>query len=233
MIEGAHGQLRRHAQREAVTGRCRGRCLAQGQGQRGRGQVPRPATARRRACRCRSRPRVADCTTVAWIAKDAAIDVWPAGGGTAKRVIKGLAGPDMTLGTRGHAQAMVELCGLRARGRSGRCPHLGPRLRPGAIGHGCGRYARERRRARQRRRHRAKGDSALDRDERRHELRLRQVAPPAGSVRPFPGATRRGSRRVHHGLDVVSVRVQDECAVVVGVVLRAHSRPAVVLPAGG
>ena len=42
---------------------------------------------------------VADCTTVAWIAKDAAIDVWPAGGGTAKRIIKGLAGPDMTLGT--------------------------------------------------------------------------------------------------------------------------------------
>jgi hypothetical protein len=42
---------------------------------------------------------VADCATVAWIAKDAAIDVWPAGGGTAKRVIKGLAGPDMTLGT--------------------------------------------------------------------------------------------------------------------------------------
>jgi hypothetical protein len=42
---------------------------------------------------------VADCTTVAWIAKDSAIDVWPAGGGTARRVIKGLAGPDMTLGT--------------------------------------------------------------------------------------------------------------------------------------
>lgn len=42
---------------------------------------------------------VGDCTTVAWIAKDAAIDVWPAGGGTAKRIIKGLAGPDMTLGT--------------------------------------------------------------------------------------------------------------------------------------
>jgi hypothetical protein len=41
---------------------------------------------------------VGDCTTVAWIAKDAAIDVWPAGGATAKRVIKGLAGPDMTLG---------------------------------------------------------------------------------------------------------------------------------------
>lgn len=42
---------------------------------------------------------VPDCATVAWIAKDAAIDVWPAGGGTAKRVIKGMAGPDMTLGT--------------------------------------------------------------------------------------------------------------------------------------
>ncbi len=38
------------------------------------------------------------CTTVAWIAKDAAIDVWPAGGGVAKRVIRGLAGPDITLG---------------------------------------------------------------------------------------------------------------------------------------
>jgi hypothetical protein len=42
---------------------------------------------------------VPDCATVAWIAKDAAIDVWPAGGGTAKRIIKGMAGPDMTLGT--------------------------------------------------------------------------------------------------------------------------------------
>jgi hypothetical protein len=41
---------------------------------------------------------VADCAAVAWIAKDAAIDVWPAGGGTAKRIIKGMAGPDMTLG---------------------------------------------------------------------------------------------------------------------------------------
>jgi hypothetical protein len=39
------------------------------------------------------------CTTVAWIAKDAAIDVWPISGGRARRVIKGLAGPDMTLGT--------------------------------------------------------------------------------------------------------------------------------------
>jgi hypothetical protein len=42
---------------------------------------------------------VADCATAAWIGKDAAIEVWPAGGGTAKRVTKGLAGPDMTLGT--------------------------------------------------------------------------------------------------------------------------------------
>jgi hypothetical protein len=40
-----------------------------------------------------------DCTTVAWIAKDGSIDVWPAGGGRPKGVIKGLAGPDMTLGT--------------------------------------------------------------------------------------------------------------------------------------
>jgi hypothetical protein len=43
--------------------------------------------------------QVADCATAAWIAKDASIEVWPAGGGTAKRVLKGLAGPDMTLGT--------------------------------------------------------------------------------------------------------------------------------------
>ncbi len=42
---------------------------------------------------------VSDCATVAWIAKDASIEVWPAGGGTAHRVIRGLAGPDMTLGT--------------------------------------------------------------------------------------------------------------------------------------
>jgi hypothetical protein len=40
-----------------------------------------------------------DCTVVAWIAKDGVIDVWPAGGGAAKRVSRGLAGPDMTLGT--------------------------------------------------------------------------------------------------------------------------------------
>jgi hypothetical protein len=53
---------------------------------------------------------VADCTAVAWIAKDAAIDVWPAGGGTAKRVIKGMAGPDMTLGTEA-VDKQVSGCG--------------------------------------------------------------------------------------------------------------------------
>jgi hypothetical protein len=42
---------------------------------------------------------VADCATVAWIAHDAAIDVWSAGGGKAKRILHGLAGPDITLGT--------------------------------------------------------------------------------------------------------------------------------------
>jgi hypothetical protein len=50
---------------------------------------------------------VPDCAIVAWIAKDAAIDVWPAGGGTAKRIIRGMAGPDMTLGTEAvHRQAI-------------------------------------------------------------------------------------------------------------------------------
>ena len=42
---------------------------------------------------------VPDCTTVVWIAKDGVIDVWPAGGGAAKRIGRGLAGPDVTLGT--------------------------------------------------------------------------------------------------------------------------------------
>jgi hypothetical protein len=40
-----------------------------------------------------------DCAAVAWIARDAAIEVWPAGGGTPKRIGRGLAGPDITLGT--------------------------------------------------------------------------------------------------------------------------------------
>jgi hypothetical protein len=39
-----------------------------------------------------------DCTAVAWIGKTGSIDVWPAGGGGAKRVGRGLAGPDITLG---------------------------------------------------------------------------------------------------------------------------------------
>lgn len=42
---------------------------------------------------------VADCAAVAWIGHDASINVWPAGGGTAKRQAHGMAGPDMTLGT--------------------------------------------------------------------------------------------------------------------------------------
>jgi hypothetical protein len=42
---------------------------------------------------------VPDCAVVMWIAKDGVIDVWPAGGGAVKRVGRGLAGPDMTLGT--------------------------------------------------------------------------------------------------------------------------------------
>jgi hypothetical protein len=43
--------------------------------------------------------REPDCAAVAWITKDGAIDVWPFGGATAQRVNKGLAGPDMTLGS--------------------------------------------------------------------------------------------------------------------------------------
>jgi hypothetical protein len=42
---------------------------------------------------------VPDCAPVAWINHDAAIDVWPAGGGKPTRVLHGLAGPDVTLGT--------------------------------------------------------------------------------------------------------------------------------------
>lgn len=40
-----------------------------------------------------------DCTVVAYIAKDASIEVWPISGGTAKKYTHGFAGPDMTLGT--------------------------------------------------------------------------------------------------------------------------------------
>ena len=56
---------------------------------------------------------VPECATVAWIAKDAAIDVWPAGGGVAKRVIRGLAGPDMTLGVEAISDRF-EKCGASA-----------------------------------------------------------------------------------------------------------------------
>jgi hypothetical protein len=52
---------------------------------------------------------VPDCVTVGWIAKDAAIEVWAAGGGKPKRVIRGLAGPDMTLGTEA-MRAQAEGC---------------------------------------------------------------------------------------------------------------------------
>jgi hypothetical protein len=41
---------------------------------------------------------VADCTPVAWIGKTGTIDVWPAAGGGDRRVGRGLAGPDLTLG---------------------------------------------------------------------------------------------------------------------------------------
>jgi hypothetical protein len=56
---------------------------------------------------------VPECATVAWIAKDAAIDVWPAGGGVAKRVIRGLAGPDITLGLEAISDRF-EKCGASA-----------------------------------------------------------------------------------------------------------------------
>jgi hypothetical protein len=48
--------------------------------------------------------KVPDCAAVAWITKDTAIDVWPAGGGAAQRLNKGLAGPDITLGTEAVAR---------------------------------------------------------------------------------------------------------------------------------
>ncbi|CAN5462100.1 hypothetical protein BH09MYX1_BH09MYX1_42810 [soil metagenome] len=41
------------------------------------------------------------CSPVGMIAKDSAILVWPAGGGTATRFTHGMAGPDMTLGSDG------------------------------------------------------------------------------------------------------------------------------------
>jgi hypothetical protein len=53
--------------------------------------------------------KLPDCATVAWIAKDASLDVWPAGGGRAKRVPRGLAGPDLTLGMDAF-RALAESC---------------------------------------------------------------------------------------------------------------------------
>jgi hypothetical protein len=52
---------------------------------------------------------VPDCTAVAWITKNAALDVWPAGGGVAKRVGRGLGGPDLTLGME-PVHALTESC---------------------------------------------------------------------------------------------------------------------------
>jgi hypothetical protein len=52
---------------------------------------------------------VADCTAVAWITKNASVDVWPAGGGVAKRVGRGLGGPDLTLGME-PVHALTESC---------------------------------------------------------------------------------------------------------------------------
>ncbi len=44
---------------------------------------------------------IADCSATGMINKDGSIAVWPAGGGGAKRFTKGLAGPDLTLGSEG------------------------------------------------------------------------------------------------------------------------------------
>lgn len=46
-------------------------------------------------------PPVSPCSTVAFISKDARINVWTVGGDVAKSFSKGFAGPDMTLGTEG------------------------------------------------------------------------------------------------------------------------------------
>jgi hypothetical protein len=79
---------------------------------------------------------VPDCAAVAWIAKDAAIDVWPAGGGVAKRVIRGLAGPDITLGleaieSRSEACGSSSLVATSALGNRGRTAILVTNVTPG------------------------------------------------------------------------------------------------------
>jgi|GEM_PF-1397525 len=43
----------------------------------------------------------ADCSAVAFIAKEGAISVWPASGATAERFARGMAGPDLTRGSEG------------------------------------------------------------------------------------------------------------------------------------
>lgn len=51
-----------------------------------------------------SRP---DCTAAGFIGKDLGINVWSAGGGTATRFAKGMAGPDLTLGSGGLRKVMA------------------------------------------------------------------------------------------------------------------------------
>lgn len=46
-------------------------------------------------------PAAPPCTAVAYLGKDVSISVWTAGGTVAKRFAKGMAGPDMTLGSEG------------------------------------------------------------------------------------------------------------------------------------
>lgn len=42
---------------------------------------------------------LADCSATGMVARDGAVSVWPLGGGTAQRFVRGLAGPDLTLGS--------------------------------------------------------------------------------------------------------------------------------------
>jgi hypothetical protein len=46
-------------------------------------------------------PAVGDCSAVGMVNRDGSIAAWPLGGGVAKRFARGLAGPDMTLGSEG------------------------------------------------------------------------------------------------------------------------------------
>lgn len=51
-------------------------------------------------------PKRADCMAVGFIGKEGAINAWPAGGGTAARFARGMAGPDNTLGSAGIRKVM-------------------------------------------------------------------------------------------------------------------------------